>query len=680
MIWSNLPLSLSHSPLAHAVPHVRRAEAWGSQLLARYHQGHTSPAMAGFQTLSTDVFQPSTPQARFSASSEDTTQKPVRELPGKPSRFQGYPQASSNLSPSAWSFIASLTRPVLPVVNTQATMRFGVQNPPEGQALPASLAGTAQETALSPQGISASSASMVTEQELAQKLPGSEQESSQQRMIMYQRIEALLPPETKPLLKQLLEAGALNDNKTDFDQKTSALAYLYAIATRPRAYGLKNKVIVNELVTLLAKPDQMNQRFEQLDPQAMQAIQQSMQAPGLSVAGRADAPMPMDMNNLQVAHGATCVPASVMAREAGYSRNPAEFIRHISELTSPLAATYEKAKLSEISPDDPSKALEVLKANNINFVQTAQDEVAVLLRAPKWAYIRAEKAGEQRSPQTRGMVESLYQSTLAYTFTGGSYGPDDLRDNLDGMVVIAQNLQSLTPEQKQEIITRFNTSGGPAKLQKEVWELIDTWQNISPQDKQTLKRALLDRNKGLSPDQKTLMERTVGDDKSFINVNYQVIAPKPNPKPGEETKTYLWGYTRGFEDTTKDLLGSLQRGTPVIIGVMETSPGGVDYNGTRRKSGETYDGNGHEMLVVGAQQNTKTNDLEFILVDTDDGIPHARVESAKSLIPKVNHAGLPYDIGKQVASQTEAIEASGQQLVPDQQDAQAYKLIKTYQG
>jgi hypothetical protein len=630
-----------------------------------------TPSVFVGQPQTSDTFHASSYQTSPYTNTASTPETPATSKNAPTARFQGY-QPVSQLTPASWAFLNTLTRPVLPVVSTGNT-RFG-----DTTSQTNVLSEQATQGALLPN--TPPSDTIVSPQELAQKLPGSEQESSQQRIIMYQRIEALLPPETKPLLKQLLDAGALNDTKTDFDTKTSALAYLYAVATRPRAYGLKNQTIVNELVTLLAKPDQINQRFEQLDAPAMQNIQEALKTPSLSVAAPAETTMPMDTNNLQVAHGATCVPASVMAREAGYSRNPAEFIRHVSELTSPLAGTYEKAKLSEISPDDPTKALEILKANNVNFVPTGQDEVAILVRAPKWAYIRAEKAGEQRSPQTRGLVESLYQSTLAYTFTGGSYGPDDLRDNLDGMVVIAQNLPSLTAEQKQEIITRFNTSGGPAKLQKEIWQLLETWQNVTPQDKQTLQRALLDRNKGLSPDQKTLMERVVGDDKSFINVNYQVIAPKPNPKAGEETKTYLWGYTRSFQDTTKDLLSALQRGTPVIIGVMETSSGGLDYSGTRRKSGETYDGNGHEMLVVGAQKNPQTQDLEFVLVDTDDGIPHARVESAKSLIPKVNHAGLPYDIGKPVANQTEAIEASGQQLVPDQQDAQAYKLIKTYQG
>lgn len=518
-----------------------------------------------------------------------------------------------------------------------------------------------------------------TDGDLTTALGQTPNEDAASRVTMYRTVEKLLTPQTRPLLKELLANGSLNDVQGDFDADTSALAELYAIATRPRVYGLNTQAILNDVVKHLTRPDMITQRFEKLTPQEMQRIITDQQAPDLNLSGEPPNPFTQyKLKDLDVQHGATCVPSSVMARVAGFNKNPKEFIRQINELTSPLQATYEKATFEEISPENPQQALDVLRLNNINFIQTGPKEVAMVLHAPEWAYTRAQAAGERDTLETRGLVESLYQSTLAYNFTGKSYGPDDLRDALDNAVVMAQGLASMTPEQKQQVMEKFNFSTSPAKLQQDLWRLIEQWPNVSPEDRQAFKQALLYRNKGLSPDQKTLMERAMQDGQSFVNVNYQIVAPKPAPKPGEETRTYLYGYTRTFEQMTDDLLKSLQRGIPVIIGVMETSNGGLDMSGIVREKGETFDGNGHEMLVTGAHTNPQTNELEFVLIDTDDNIPHARVESARTLLPRINHAGLPYDIGQPVAQQAQAMEAQGQQLVPDSSDAQRYRLIATY--
>jgi hypothetical protein len=176
-------------------------------------------------------------------------------------------------------------------------------------------------------------------------------------LYMYSKLHRALDPKERKQLAQLLKKGVLHNNHTD-DRRTT-LHHLYGILTTRRAAGYDNRTILKETVDILSRPAAITQKFSSLSEAAKQQL---LQLKNQGVA------KPISAADLNVESSATCVASSVMYYMA--DKEPAELARHLNELTSPLNAFFEKTRFEEISPDDPSQALNILREYQIPFFQS----------------------------------------------------------------------------------------------------------------------------------------------------------------------------------------------------------------------------------------------------------------------------------------------------------------------
>ena len=406
------------------------------------------------------------------------------------------------------------------------------------------------------------------------KTPKGGVESAFERVKMINALKGSLKGESRKHLNNLLKAGVLND--ADTDDGHSALYHLYAMATTRRGRGYENQKILSETLEILDRPYLITQKFAPLSENVAREILSTRNAPGLNRAGVAPGGKPLGWNELNVENSATCVSSSVMYYMA--EKKPGELARHLNELTSPMNAFFEKARLDEISPDDPSQALDILKQNGIQYTMTGPGEVTVKVDVPLAGQLRAVDGQKIPGNQdARNAIETVYQSALTHLATK-SYDPaTDMRD-----------------------------SEVPGET-----------------------------SKGLTEPEKTLMETIIKDNGGVASVTYQAVAGKAAPQPGEEGNSYLYGYTRTFEQSVGDIINALKMNEFVIIGITDTDETGAIVGG-------------HEITITSAFVDKKDGQLKFVVADSDDGVPAPVVRTAKELIPRIHHAGMPVQIARQI--------------------------------
>lgn len=305
-------------------------------------------------------------------------------------------------------------------------------------------------------------------------------------------------------LGSLLQKGILNNARTEDGH--SVLYHLYAILATPRGEGYRAREILRETVEILDRPECITQKFKPLSKTAEQRMLTLSRAAGY----------PLKPDDLKVEDSATCVAASLMFVMA--NKEPGELARHLNELTSPMHAFQETARLDEISPDHPLQATEILRQQGIPYTFSGPNTVVMKIALPLTGIIRA--VDDQDAPsghRYRNAVETAYQSALMCVATP-SYNPaTDLRD--------------------------ADRPGEPG-------------------------------TKGLTEEEKSFMETTIKDNNPIQSVTYQTVAGKSNPNAGEEGNSYLYGYTRPFQKTAEDLVGLLDKNEYVIVGLTDTDAKG----------------------------------------------------------------------------------------------------------
>ncbi len=422
------------------------------------------------------------------------------------------------------------------------------------------------------------------------------------RLMMYSKISGLLDKAGRQQLQALQKSGVLRNNDTD-DQH-STLYHLYSMAVTNRAPGYQAKEILRETIDILHRPYIITQKFGTLSPKSAQQLlqdrQYELQGQGLYKRNPGAPSAPLTWEQLDVKNSATCVASSVMYYMA--DKEPAELARHLSELTSPMNAFYEKARLDELSPNDPSQAPEILKQQGITFSYADPETLLIKVNIPPSGVIRAiDSQRKSLNHDTQNAIESAYQAALTHLATP-TYDPaTDMRD----------------------------ADGDPAG------------------------------SKGLTEPEKTLMQSIIKDHGGVQSVTYQVVANKANPNPDEEGKSFLYGYNRSFEDTAADMLEALKQGEFPIIGMTDMDTDGSNIGG-------------HEITLINAFTDKENGELKFVVADSDDGVPQYVVRTAREIIPRIHHAGLPVKMGRQINAQ---IEASKSYLIPDQVDADRFNLL-----
>ncbi len=425
------------------------------------------------------------------------------------------------------------------------------------------------------------------------------------RIKMYRDIRASLNRKGRKELSALLKSNVLSDNSAENGHST--LFQLYSILKTRRTPGLKNEKILEEVIKILNRPYTITQKFAPLSEIAAQQILQVRNNPlPLNRTGVTPAVRPLGWNDIKVKNSATCVSSSVMYYMA--DKSPSELARHLNEITSPMQAFYEKAKLSEISPSDPQQAFAILDQAKIKYTRTENpDELMIKVELPPAGYIRTVNASNRRKKgEARSGVEAAYQSALSFMATRRTYDP----------------------------ATDYRDSEIPGEM-----------------------------SKGLTEQEKTLMETIIKDNGGVMSITYQLATGKTNPQPDEEGLPFLYGYTRSFEQTTADIAESIKMDEPVTIGITDTDNNGAIVGG-------------HEITITTVFVDEKDGEIKFKVVDSDDTIPTPVVRSARELIPRIHHAGMPLKLAQRI--QTEIDKNTGY-FIPTASDQTFYNPIQRTQ-
>lgn len=438
-------------------------------------------------------------------------------------------------------------------------------------------------------------ASPLLNRNFIQKQVSNTFETKVQQQQMLETLKQQLAPQELTYLNRIINNGKLFDTQSEDGRST--LHHLHQIANTPRAKGLNNKAILTETLRVLAHPESISQRFSPLSSPIQQHLinyYNSGKGPKLK--------QPVTPESF-MDHSATCVSSSVMYTL--FDKQPAEAVRHICGLTSPQQGFWEAASAYDISPDNPYLANQKLKEYGVPGQQVDANNFMVWVSLPYTGLVRGINQQNYRTPDSQGVVESVYQSALtklaAYNYEPG-------------------------------LGTRVLPDGS------------------------------LDADPGIEADRKTLMESVMKDNPANIGpvaqVEYQVTAADTQNEP------YLMGYTRPFEKTLGDLTRSLDLGSHVIIGIVDTDKDQESQGRLNLK---------HEVTLVGYKRNPQTGDVTFKIADSDDGIPRLIEKNAKELIPQIHHAGLPMVLGRTVINEMNQL--NGRYLLPDQQDAQKFNLV-----
>lgn len=498
---------------------------------------------------------------------------------------------------------------------------------------------------------------------LAQNIDGPENHSGETlgfRLKMMGEIKKALPKPQQKQLESLLKNGTLT--QTQGDDAHSTLYYLYQIITLPRAAGLNPKQTLAETVDLLAAPYSNGQDFSPLGANLTQQVLDILgQGGNGDPHNQQKVPTQRTTEGIQVKDSNTCAASAQVSRLA--SRNPKEFARMVAQASSPTLAFTEQVKAQELLPEAPAHAETLLQQTNMDYQTVAPGVYQVAFAVPQAGLARAIAAqqahakGNLPADYARG-IESLLQTTLVYNATGKSYDPaTDQRDALDVAQVAIQNSAALTEQQKQELFNVFPQFLQADQVRAGLKQTISHYTNLPPQEKAYLLQMMNGESNGLTEAEKTRIERIVEDGDPMTSVTYQVTGPAAKIVPGNESKNYLYGYTRSFSQTTQDLLTTLQAGREVIAGITFMA-------------GDGEIPGGHEIKIQGYQLNPKTNQLSFVVADSDDTDPLPKLVAASSLIPQIHHMGLPYSVAQPAWQQIAAL--GRQYYTPDAEDAKYF--------
>jgi hypothetical protein len=231
---------------------------------------------------------------------------------------------------------------------------------------------------------------------------------------------------------------------------------------------------------------------------------------------------------------------------------------------------------------------------------------------------------------------------------------------MEATIATIYQVKSLSDQEKQDLAGILQNNKSPQRtLQAFFTKFAELESKLTLAERTQIREAMQSPSRGLTEMEKTLLETIIKDNGGISSVTYQVVAGKANPRPGEEIQSFLYGYTRTFEQMTADMVEALKMGEFVIIGITDT-----DYTGAIV--------GGHEITITGAFVD-KAGEIQFVVVDSDDDIPNPVVRSARELIPRIHHAGLPNKLADNIRKEMEQVEGY---FVPGKEDRAQFSPIE----
>ena len=288
--------------------------------------------------------------------------------------------------------------------------------------------------------------------------------NSQEEKNKYSTILTQLDRTSKKNIKQLLKSGVLlNSNSND---NSTVLDNLYNIATKERAKGLSNKVILRDTIAILAEPHIITQQFGDI-PENMQAnlVETYMTDHNMDKSNLMQ--RKLAKQDINVEHSGTCVASSIEFNLA--KRMPAEFARFSEGISSPRMAVDKTIQLKNLT-DNTLDSIWLLNAFEVPYKMDNFKEAHLTFAPDKNAIIRAKIQTDYRDKNERSVVDVLMQSTLMQVGSQQTY--DSLSDkrkgkfnqNDKGLIEFEKTFTESVVEDKNKISVTYQTVDDNARL------------------------------------------------------------------------------------------------------------------------------------------------------------------------------------------------------------------------
>jgi hypothetical protein len=225
-------------------------------------------------------------------------------------------------------------------------------------------------------------------------------------------IKSKLDKDSLAALNRLNASGVLyNSNSND---GSTVLDNLYKIATEPRIMGLKDNLIMQEVIKAIDNPFSITQKFGDIPENVAQEISQE--------TGKE---FPNQAYNVT---SSACVAASMEFNLA--SRNPAEFARFAQGLSSENYSVDKQIKMSDIAEGTAEGIWKLREFNTQSKIAKNWEDVTIKIHPDRNAIIRARVQTSYKDPDERSCVDVLIQSAILNLCSQNSY--DSLIDERQG--------------------------------------------------------------------------------------------------------------------------------------------------------------------------------------------------------------------------------------------------------
>lgn len=280
----------------------------------------------------------------------------------------------------------------------------------------------------------------------------------------YNTLQKTLDKKGRKELETLLKNGTLlNTNSTD---GSSVLDNLFKIVSTPRAEGLDNKGIAQDVLSTLNNPFKITQQFGDVPtPMKDEAIDKYITAKG---ENKTDSNVRRNAyNEINVSHSGTCVAASVEFNLA--QDQPAEFARFAEGLSSPKISVEKEIHLDKLA-DNTLDAVWLLNAFEVPFKADNFNTATLTFKPDDNAIVRAKIQTNYKDAWERTPVDVLMQSTFMQVGSQQSYNTlSDKRagkfnQNNKGLIEFEKTFVESVVEDKNKISVTYQNVDENARL------------------------------------------------------------------------------------------------------------------------------------------------------------------------------------------------------------------------
>ncbi len=289
-------------------------------------------------------------------------------------------------------------------------------------------------------------------------------------------IASKLDRNTQSLLKQLEDRGILDNNNSN--DGSSVLENLYKIAREPRIIGLDNGQILREVITSIANPASITQKFGDVPNNVAKEIEKET-----------GTQFPQNAYNVI---SSSCVAASIEFNLA--SRMPAEFARFALGLTGGNYGVDKKIKMTDIANGFAEALWSLREFNADSSLSTNWENVTVKIKPDRNAIVRARIQASYRDKGERSSTDVLMQSAILNLASQNSYdaliderkgkfnseksGLTDFEKNFAEQIVFGKPKVSVTYQNIDEngYLTGYNCE--PQETKQHILKSLELGQNV----------------------------------------------------------------------------------------------------------------------------------------------------------------------------------------------------------